>query len=137
MLAGCAGSAPREVELAEARALFDANIRAIQQKNKENYLACYRDDDALLRAGPDGVKTGYAELASTTATTGSDGWPSMLEASEVQVFWVEPGVVYGTYKYRVTIAGETTEGLSERVFIKRDGKWKIGVSTAFPAPAKK
>jgi hypothetical protein len=137
-IAGCAAAgSSREVELAETRALFDANIRAIQEKNKESYLACYRDDEALLRVGPDGVKTGYAELAATTATSGSDGWPSALEASEVHVYWVEPGVVYGTYKYRVTIAGETTEGISERVFIKRGGRWQIGVSTAFPVAAKK
>src|SRR5687768_3091265 len=99
-----------DVDLKEARTLFEANIRAIQEKNREAYLACYREDELLVRAGPEGVKLGYAELAAGTATTGSDKWPSSLEASEVVVHWIQPGVVYGAYKYRVTIAGVTTEG---------------------------
>jgi hypothetical protein len=118
-------------ELTETRALFDANIRAIQEKNREAYLACYRDDAALIRSGPEGVKLGYEELATGTATTGSDQWPESLEAKDVEVHSVQPGVVYGAYKYRVVIKGVATEGLSERVFIKYKGAWKIAVSTAF------
>jgi hypothetical protein len=132
----CAGSTPEE-DLKETRALFEANIRAIQEKNRENYLACYRDDPALIRSGPEGVKLGYEELASGTATTGSDQWPESLEAKDIEVHSVQPGVVYGAYKYRVVIKGVATEGLSERVFIKHKGAWKIAVSTAFPSPQPK
>ena len=48
---------------------------------------------------------------------------------------VAPGVVYGTYHYRVTQRGVTSEGISERVFIRTPQGWKIAVSTAFGLPA--
>jgi imidazolonepropionase-like amidohydrolase len=47
---------------------------------------------------------------------------------------VAPGVVYGTYHYRVTQQGVTSEGVSERVFVRTPEGWKIAVSTAFGLP---
>lgn len=124
----------REGDLAAARALFMRNIEAIQKKDREAYLACYRSDEALVRSGPGGPKLGFAELAAGTSST-TKGWPESLEASDVQVHWLGPGSVYGTYRYRVVFDGAASEGLSERVFAHRDGRWQIVVSTAFGAPA--
>lgn len=129
---GCGASKPAiDEDLAAARALFDRNITAIQDRDREAYLACYRPDDRLIRAGISGVSPGFEGLAEGTAATGSDDWPERLVADDIEVHWLAPGVVYGAYKYTVTFDGETTSGLSERVFLERDGEWSITVSTAF------
>ena len=119
-------------ELAEAKALFERNIKAIQDKDRDAYLASYRSDAGLVRAGPDGVKLGFEELATTTPTV-AEAWPTSLEAFDLTVHYLAPGIVYGSYRYRVTIAGETTEGWSERVFIKGADGWRITVTTAYPS----
>jgi hypothetical protein len=124
-------AADPEGEVAASRPLFEANIRAIPDKDREAYLACYRQSDRLVRAGIGGPALGYADLADGTAATGSDDWPSKLEADEMELAWIAPGIVYGSYRYVVTIEGKTTTGLSERVFLLEDGAWKIAVSTAF------
>ena len=90
----------------------------------------------LVRAGGEGVKLGYEDLATGTPTTASAAWPSRLDATDVEVHWLAPGIVYGAYRYVVVIEGKETTGLSERVFLKRDGKWEISVSTAFEVPKK-
>ncbi len=123
-----------DAELAAARALFERNIKAVQDRDRDGYLACYSPSDLLVRAGGDGVKTGYDDLASGTPANGSDEWPEKLKASNMQVFWLRPGLVYGTYDYRVTIAGETTTGVSERVFARGNDGWRIVVTTAFETP---
>jgi hypothetical protein len=132
LLASLALAGPDE-DLAAAQALFQRNIQAIQHKDRDAYLACYRPDERLIRVGPDGPKLGFSDLSSGTAATGSDDWPEALVADQVQVHWVAPGVVFGTYAYTVTFDGETTKGLSERVFVRLGDDWRIAVSTAFPA----
>ena len=131
--------APTGTPLADetaARAVFEANIAAIQARDREAYLACYAPTERLVRAGPEGPLLGFSELAEGTPATGSDDWPERLEADDLQVHWLAPGVVYGSYRYRVTIDGEMTEGLSERVFLRQpDGTWLVAVSTAFGDPA--
>lgn len=122
-----------DAELAEARALFERNIQAIQKRNREEYLGCYRQDGELVRVSAEGIRMGFEELSTNTPTTGSARWPEKLEASAIEVRWLAPGVVYGAYKYRVVVKGKATIGLSERVMIKRDGRWHIAVTTAFPA----
>ncbi len=133
-LAGCADTKnlSKADDLRLARALFERNIEAIQKKDKEAYLGCYRRDQGLVRAGPDGLKTGYAELATNTPTTASDKWPESLEAKTMDLHWIAPGVVYGIYEYRVVIEGKATEGQSERLFMRRGDRWQIEVTTAFP-----
>ena len=123
-------SVDREGELAAARAVFERNISAIQDKDRDAYLGCYRADETLIRVGPEGAKMGYEELATGTSTTPED-WPSRLDADDMQLRWLGPGYVYGLYRYRVTIAGKTTEGISERVFVRGPDGWKIQVTTAF------
>lgn len=119
-----------EADLAAAKGLFERNIRAIQDKDRDAYLACYRADERLIRAGADGAKLGFEELAAQTSSVAAD-WPSSLEAKDLVVHPIAPGVVYGTYRYKVTIKGVTTEGLSERVFVRDPEGWRIAVSTAF------
>jgi hypothetical protein len=121
-----------EDDVAAARAVFEANILAIQNKDRDAYLASYRADERLVRVGIGGPSLGFAELAEGTAPTGSDDWPERLVAEDMQLHWVAPGLVYGSYRYRVTIKGETTTGLSERVFLRGDdGAFRIAVTTAF------
>jgi hypothetical protein len=48
--------------------------------------------------------------------------------------WLRPGVVYGSYRYRVSFGGNESTGRSERVLMETDAGWRIAVSTAFPDP---
>jgi len=48
---------------------------------------------------------------------------------------VVPGVVYGTYRYRVRYGADEQAGLSERLFVRTDRGWKIAMTSAFAAPA--
>ena len=121
---------PASGEIAAARALFERNIQAIKDKDRDAYLSCYRSDDALIRTGIDGIKTGYEELAADTSTDPAK-WPSRLDAEDMELKWLGPGYVYGVYRYTVVIDGKTTTGISERVFVRRDGRWQIEVTTAF------
>lgn len=126
-------SAPRPPAPDQA-ALFEKNLDAIRRKDRAAYLACYRADEALVRNGPDGPKLGYAELAAHTSSTAA-GWPQSLEASDLQLHWLGPGFVYGSYAYRVVFDGVASEGFSERVFARQPTGWQIVVTTAFGGPA--
>jgi hypothetical protein len=58
----------------------------------------------------------------------------VFEASDLQLVPVRPGVVYGTYRYRVRYGAEEQRGISERFFVKTKDGWRIAVTSAFPAP---
>ncbi|MBC7789838.1 MAG: amidohydrolase family protein [Anaerolineae bacterium] len=117
-------------DTSEARRVFEANIDAIHKRDRERYLSYYLQTDALARNGPGGLELGFANWPARRDST----WPDTLIARDLRLVSIAPGVVYGTYHYRVTQAGETSEGISERVFVKKSGGWKIGVSTAFGLP---
>jgi hypothetical protein len=117
-------------DTAEARALFTANIDAIHKRDRVRYLSYYLNSPVLARNGPGGLELGYAPLAAQRDTT----WPDSLIASDLVLVPIRPGVVYGQYRYRVTQHGRTTDGTSERLFVKTGAGWRIAVSTAFPAP---
>ncbi|HEX3529236.1 MAG TPA: amidohydrolase family protein [Thermoanaerobaculia bacterium] len=110
-----------------ARALFAANLQAIRDKNVDAYLACYLDSDSLVRTGPDGPKLGFKDLAANAG----QGWPDHIEADDIHLTPVRPGLVYGTYRYRVRYGAREDAGLSERFFVQTPKGWKIAVSTAF------
>lgn len=116
-------------DVAAARALFEKNLQAIRDKDREAYLACYLESDGLARTGPAGFELGYAGLAATAG----QGWPDHIEAEDIRLTPVRPGVVYGTYRYRVRYGAQEVSGLSERLFLETPKGWKIAVSTAFPA----
>jgi imidazolonepropionase-like amidohydrolase len=114
-------------DLAAARALFERNLQAIRDKNVEAYLACYLDSPGLARTGPTGFELGYAGLAKTAG----HGFPDHFEGEDLRLTPVRPGVVYGTYRYRVRYGATEVAGLSERLFLETPKGWRIAVSTAF------
>jgi imidazolonepropionase-like amidohydrolase len=116
-------------ELAAARAVFEKNLQAIRDKDRDAYLSCYLDSERLARTGPEGFELGYAGLAATAG----QGWPDHIQADDIRLTPVRPGLVYGTYRYRVRYGGREVAGLSERLFVETPKGWKIAVSTAFAA----
>ncbi|HEX6749696.1 MAG TPA: amidohydrolase family protein, partial [Longimicrobium sp.] len=123
-------AAQRAADSAQALAFFRGNIAAIHHHDRAAYLRHYLQSPRLARVGPGGVNYGYQPLAAQRDTT----WPDTLVATHFEVVPVAPGVVYGTYRYRVT-QGQTSRGVSERVMVRQpDGSWKVAVSTAFASP---
>jgi imidazolonepropionase-like amidohydrolase len=114
-------------DIAAARALFEKNLQAIRDRDKQTYLSCYLDSDGLARTGPEGFQLGYKGLAATAG----QGWPDHIDASDIHLTSVRPGLVYGTYRYRVRYGAREDSGLSERLFTQTPKGWKIAVSTAF------
>src|SRR5260370_15451242 len=117
-------------DIAGARAVFDANVNAIKQKNLDAYLSYYLHSPLLVRGGPSGFTTGYDEFAKARGP-----WPDSIEASDVHLTQLQPEWVYGTYRYRVRYAGgDEHSGISERLFVKTPDGWKIAVTGAIDAP---
>jgi imidazolonepropionase-like amidohydrolase len=121
--------APGAADIAAARRVFDANLAAIRHRDRPAYLACYLKTEGLARTASTGISLGYAGLDSSAGSV----WPDHFEALDLRLTSVRPGVVYGTYRYRVRYGAEEQRGLSERVFVETPLGWKIAVSTAFPA----
>ena len=120
----------QSADIAGARAVFDANVNAIKQKNLDAYLSYYLHSPLLVRGGPSGFTTGYDEFAKARGP-----WPDSIEASDVHLTELQPGWVYGTYRYRVRYAGgDEHSGISERLFVKTPDGWKIAVTGAIDAP---
>ena len=128
--AAAAQPASADADLAAARTLFEANIQAIRNRDRDAYLACYLQSPGLARTSPAGFALGFEDFAASTG----EAWPDAIEALDLRLTPVEPGVVYGTYRYRVRYGADEQSGLSERLFVKRPEGWKIAVTTAFPAP---
>lgn len=127
-----AGQEKKEAAVADltaARAVFEKNLQAIRDQDRDAYLSCYLESDRLVRTGPAGFELGYEGLAATAG----QGWPDHIEADDIRLTPVSPGTVYGTYRYRVRYGGEEVSGLSERLFVSTPDGWKIAASTAFPA----
>jgi len=94
------------------------------------YLACYLDSTNLPRTGPDGFELGRAGLAADLGRA----WPDHIDAADLRLVSLRPGLVYGTYRYRVRYGGQEVAGLSERLFVKTSSGWKITATTAFQEP---
>jgi imidazolonepropionase-like amidohydrolase len=116
-------------DVAAARALFEKNLQAIRDQDRDAYLSCYLESDRLARTGPTGFQLGYEGLAATAG----EGWPDHIAADDIRLTPIRPGLVYGTYRYRVRYGGREDSGLSERLFVATPQGWKIAVSTAFSA----
>ncbi len=128
-LLACNGLAQND-DIAGARAIFDANIAAIRQRNLDAYLSYYLHSPLLVRGGPTGFTTGYDAFAKARGP-----WPESIEASDVHLTQLQPGWVYGTYRYRVRYAGgDEHSGISERLFVDTTDGWKIAVTGAIDAP---
>jgi imidazolonepropionase-like amidohydrolase len=118
-------------DLAGARAVFDGNLAAIRERNREKYLSYYLHSPSLIRTGATGLVTGFDDFAKGAGS----GWPDLIEANDIRLAGLRPGVVYGTYRYRVRYGAEEHVGMSERLFVKTDGGWKIALTGAIDAPA--
>jgi imidazolonepropionase-like amidohydrolase len=124
-----ASSSSRDGDLRAARALFEKNLDAIRRRDRDGYLSCYLHADTLARTGPEGPLLGY----ETFVKESGDDWPDLFEGIDLQLVSVRPGIVYGTYRYRVRYGLKEDSGISERLFVNADGGWKIAVTTAFSA----
>ena len=124
-----AAAAANNPDVDAARAIFEANIDAIRQKNLDAYLSYYLHSPALVRGGPTGFSTGYDAFAKDRGP-----WPDSIEASDLRLTPIQPGIVYGTYRYRVRYGADEHSGISERVFVRTADGWKIGVTGAIDAP---
>jgi imidazolonepropionase-like amidohydrolase len=118
-------------DIAAARAVFDANLNAIRQRNREAYLACYLHSEALVRGGAEGFSTGFDSFAKGVGP----GWPDLIEANDIHLTPLRPGIVYGTYRYRVRYGSDEHVGISERLFVSTPDGWKITVTGAIDSPA--
>jgi len=128
--ADAGGDARSSADLAAARALFERNLEAIRSHDRDAYLACYLHAPTFAVAGPDGARAGFDAFAADSASP----WPDSFEGSDLQLVPVRPGVVYGTYRYRVRYGADEQRGISERFFVKTPDGWRIAVTSAFPAP---
>jgi len=118
-------------DLGAARTLFQKNVEAIRRRDRPSYLACYRQSAHLAVVGPEGFALGDKALADDSK---GPSWPDTYDPSDLRLDWLEDGVVYGTYRYRVRYGVEEHAGISERVFVRTPEGWRITVTTAFDAP---
>lgn len=118
------------VDVASARAVFERNLDAIRHRDRDAYLACYLQSENLVRNGAGGLDLGFAGLAKTAG----DGWPDVFDAQDLRLVPVAPGLVYGSYRYRVRYGEDEQTGRSERVFRHTPEGWRIAVTTAFSDP---
>jgi len=117
-------------DLSDARAVFEGNLAAIREHNRDKYLSYYLHSDLLVRGGPTGFTTGYDDFAKGAGAQ----WPDLIEGSDIHLTPLQPGWVYGTYRYRVRYGAEEHSGISERLFVKTPDGWKIAVTGAVDTP---
>jgi imidazolonepropionase-like amidohydrolase len=117
-------------DIAAARTLFERNLNAIRTRDRDAYLNSYLHSASLARGGALGFITGYDDFAKGAGAN----WPDTFDASDLHLVSVQPGVVYGTYRYRVRYGAEEHSGISERLFVKTNDDWKIAVTGAVDAP---
>ncbi|MEA2239263.1 MAG: hypothetical protein QOC81_3987 [Thermoanaerobaculia bacterium] len=123
------GGAARDV--AAARALFQANIDAIRHRDRDAYLSCYLHSDRLVLGGPEAFTTGFEAFAKGAGAN----WPDLIEANDIHLTPLQPGFVYGTYRYRVRYGSDEHVGISERLFVGTPKGWKIAITGAIDSPA--
>jgi imidazolonepropionase-like amidohydrolase len=123
------GTSSPTSEVAAARELFHKNLDAIRRRDKAAYLSSYWKSDNLARTGVDGIALGYAAHEKSAG----ESWPDTFDASDLELVAIRPGVVYGTYRYRVRYGADEQTGLSERLFVQTPEGWKIAMTSAFPS----
>src|SRR5687767_3016472 len=79
-------------DLLAARALFEKNLDAIRNRDRNAYLALYLNSEKLARSGPEGTAFGFESFAKGAG----ENWPDTFEGRDLQLVGVQPGVVYGT-----------------------------------------
>ncbi len=132
-LAVLSGATPKPVpndtpaDLAAARRLFTLNLDAIQRRDRPAYLNTYLNSPYLAVTGAQGFTLGYQPFAALSST----GWPDHFEALDLRLTPVRPGLVYGTYRYRVRYGANEQAGISERLFVDTKLGWRIAMTSAF------
>ncbi len=126
-----AGSAfAEDPDVAAARKVFEGNLDAIRQHDRDKYLSYYLHSESLVRGGPAGYVTGWDDFNKARGP-----FPEQFEADDIHLTPLRPGLVYGTYRYRVRYAaGDEHTGISERLFVKTPDGWKIAVTGAVDTP---
>lgn len=122
-------AAAQQDDLRAARAVFEQNLNAIREQNREKYLSYYLHSGRLVRSGTTGFATGFEDFAKSAGP-----WPDSIEASDIHLTPLEPGLVYGTYRYRVRYGADEHSGVSERFFVKTPQGWKIALTGAIDTP---
>lgn len=116
----------RDSDLAGALVALESNITAIRNRDSETYLAHYMNSGDLVVFGADSLRKGY--LLFSEARRASDEWPDMVVVGDPHLVWVSPGVVWAGFEYLGVVAGDTSRGFSERLFVKTRDGWKILVT---------
>jgi imidazolonepropionase-like amidohydrolase len=129
ILSSALAAQPPNPDVTAARAVFEKNLDAIRRRDKAAYISCYLESDKLARTGADGIALGYAGLVKSAG----ENWPDTFDASDLDLVSVRPGIVYGTYRYRVRYGTEEQNGISERLFVQTPAGWRIAMTSAFPA----
>lgn len=116
-------------DLRAARAVFETNLDAIVRHDRDAYAATYLRDSRFAVAT-------QARLDRDAAAffEGEPGWPDTFLATDLDLIRVAPGVVYGTYRYRITYGGGEHAGIAQRLFVETPDGWKIAVTGAVDAP---
>ena len=124
----CAAADAGAADVAAARAVFDRNLNAIRARDRAAYIACYLEGaDNFIRTGDTGLAVGWADFAKQAGS----GWPDTFEASDIELVPIRPGLVYGTYRYRVRYGTDEQSGVSERLFVQSPQGWKITLTGAY------
>jgi len=116
-------------DLRAARAVFERNLEAIVRHDRATYEATYVRDSRFAVATQARLDRDVAAFFG-----GEPGWPDTFLASDLDLVRVAPGVVYGTYRYRITYDGAEHAGISQRLFVETSSGWKIAVTGAVDAP---
>lgn len=117
-------------DVAAARKVFEGNLGAIREKNRDKYLSYYLQSEKLIRGGPTGFITGWDDFSKARGP-----FPELFEANDLHLTQLRPGLVYGTYRYRVRyVTGDEHTGISERLFVKTNDGWKIALTGAVDTP---
>lgn len=122
--------ADEQSDLVAARSVFRKNLDAIAQRDRAVYNATYIHDARFAAASPAGLDHDAAAFFG-----GEPGWPDTFDATDLDLVRVAPGVVYGTYRYRITYENGEHRGIAQRLFVDTPDGWKISVTGAFEAPA--
>src|SRR6266850_786814 len=130
LLIGVTSLSAQTSDVDAARKVFEGNLNAIREQNREKYLSYYLHSEGLVRGGPTGFITGWDDFNKARGP-----FPEQFEANDIHLTSLRPGLVYGTYRYRVRYAaGDEHSGISERLFIKTPDGWKITVTGAVDTP---
>ena len=114
-----------------ARSVFEQNIGAIRQRDRDRYLSYYlHDRRGSCAADPPASLPASTISRRQRALAG----PTPIEATDIHLTSLAAGLVYGTYRYRVRYGAVEHSGISERMFVKTPDGWKIALTGAIDAP---